>query len=245
MSDRFVTVAKFYAPYEAELARALLAREGIESFVFGALSSSIISGVATFGDRTQLQVHENNAQRATQILATQAARVELEVHPEEQVEEDTWLCTRCGAVGGADQTRCESCQTPRDAVQAASPDRRLAVQTEPAAPLDPEGIQQTPALTAPRSEATEPDEQEAPEPPLLPNEERAKSAFGMALLGWIVPLPIFPLYSLWLLLGVCLNSEDLGSKGKRYFYWALALDVGYLIAVFLLCSAVNEMAYSR
>jgi hypothetical protein len=241
MSDHYVTVATFYVPYEAELARGLLAGEGIESFVFGALSSSVISGGAMFGDQTKLQVHEKDAPRATQILAAQAAHVKLKDNEEDQAEEETWLCTLCGSVVSREQLCCVYCQTPRDAVQEASPDQRLAVQTEPTPSLDREGIQQQPLLTAPRPEAAAPakeDEDEAPEPPPLPNEERARSAFGMALMGWFFPLPIFPLYSLWLMFRLTFDPQELSPRGERYFYLSLTLNGLYVLALLILYGVI-------
>jgi rubrerythrin len=237
MSERFVTVATYPMAYEAELAKGLLAREGIESLVLGELSANAFSGVSSFGDQMRLQVHEDDAQRATRILAAQAAHVELEDNWEDEAENATAVCTLCGTALSDDQSVCPTCQTPRDAFQQAVPRNSLFVQTEPQPPLDDEGIQPTPTLKAPGSPAPEEKEEDTPEAPPLPHEKRARGAFLLAALGWIC-FPLFPLLSVWLLFRLSLDDSELSPKGMRYFYASIVLNGLYFLTFFLLCSGL-------
>ena len=50
MSDKFITVATFHQSYEAQLAKNLLANEGIESILAGEFTSDVLFGNPALGD---------------------------------------------------------------------------------------------------------------------------------------------------------------------------------------------------
>ena len=87
-----VTVSRYSFPYEAHLARALLESEGIPAFVADEhtinmqwLYSDAMGGV-------RLQVPEDWAQQAWDVLAEDREQV-----LEEQQESDKDLCSHCGS----------------------------------------------------------------------------------------------------------------------------------------------------
>jgi hypothetical protein len=72
MSDSLVTVATFATSTEAELARNLLAGEGLQAYLTGAESAGILGMVATPWDGgVKLQVAADDEKRASSILARQ------------------------------------------------------------------------------------------------------------------------------------------------------------------------------
>jgi hypothetical protein len=140
MSDHFVTVQHFGNSFEAQLAKNLLENEGITSMVTGELSQDVLLGTGL--NQIALQVHEDDAQRATGILAAVAA-AKLDEDWEEQAESGAgvWTCSICGEPISNNLSVCYSCQTPRESIRAGDPRDRTAVQANPAASPTGEEIQ--------------------------------------------------------------------------------------------------------
>ena len=141
MSDHFVTVQKFNKSYEAQLAKNLLESEGIPSIVSGELSQDMMLAVTGL-DEIALQVREEDAQRATGILAAVAA-AKLDEDWEEQAESGAgvWTCSICGEPISNNLSVCYSCQTPRESIRAGDPRDRTSIQANPAASPSSEEIQ--------------------------------------------------------------------------------------------------------
>lgn len=123
MTEQFVTVATFHRTSEAQLAKNLLEEEGIASMLSGDLTADMLPfGQAGGGDQIILQVRENDAQRATVLLAEVAA-AKLDDNWEEEAESGAgvWLCSICGEPISNRLSSCYACQTPRDAIRASPP----------------------------------------------------------------------------------------------------------------------------
>ena len=69
MEDKLVTIAEYANYIEAEMAKQLLADYGIESMVAGENASNLYSMPAI--ENPQLQVFENQAEKAIEILESQ------------------------------------------------------------------------------------------------------------------------------------------------------------------------------
>ncbi len=156
MSGRFVTVATYSLPYEAELARNMLEAEGIEAIIGGDLTG----GMLPLGE-IQLQVREEDAAGAVGILADQAARATLEDDWETQAESGAgvWTCSLCGEPVPENATLCPSCQTPRDAIRTdPRPEPGQLLAGEPGPP-PPEALQRRdPPSSTPPAPPSTPDE---------------------------------------------------------------------------------------
>ncbi len=70
MTDRLITIAKFNDSIEAEMAKQLLADNGIEAVVTGKNVSNIYSGLPALG-QVELQTLESQSQQAQEILESQ------------------------------------------------------------------------------------------------------------------------------------------------------------------------------
>jgi hypothetical protein len=132
MSDKFITVAMFHQSYEAQLAKNLLANEGIESILAGEFTSDVLFGNPALGDQIVLQVRQDDAQRAAGILA--AVVGELDEDWEEQAESGAgvWTCSICGEPISNRLSVCYPCLTPREGIRADAPRQRTATQPNPA-----------------------------------------------------------------------------------------------------------------
>jgi hypothetical protein len=241
MPGQLVTVATYSLAYEAELAKNLLQAEGIQAIRGGDLSGGLL---ASF--QIQLQVQEEDAPRATAILAAQAA-ASLDEDWEDRAESGVWTCSLCGEPVPEEQTVCRSCQTPRDAIRATRPPSLL--QTDPAPPF-PDGVQARDQVTAtapppptpqPSREAETNEEPPEPEPPSAEGDDFARRAFIAAvfgLVGAVIPfllgaIPLFLVVGLsmimmalswWYLFRLFFFPEELSPRGMRSFYGALAVN---------------------
>ncbi|HWG45941.1 MAG TPA: DUF2007 domain-containing protein [Gemmataceae bacterium] len=131
MSGKIVTVMTFNQHFEARLAKNLLENEGIDSMVAGELSADMLPfGHAGGRDPIVLQVHEDDAQRATGILAVVAA-AKLDKDWEEQTEAGVWICSLCGEPISNHLSMCYSCETPRESIRTSAPRDRTAIQPDP------------------------------------------------------------------------------------------------------------------
>ena len=126
MSDKFVKVATYNQSFEAQLAKNLLENEGIDSMLSGELTADVLPLGQAGSDQIVLQVREDNAQRATGILAAVAA-AKLDADWEEQAESGAgvWICSICGEPISNGLSMCYSCQTPREGIRAV----RCAIRT--------------------------------------------------------------------------------------------------------------------
>lgn len=130
MAENLITVMTFNQHFEAQLAKNLLENEGITSMVAGELTANVLFGNPGLGDQIILQVREEDAQRATGLLAAVAA-AKLDENWEDQVESDVWVCSICGEPISNRLSMCYSCQTPRESIRASVPRDRSAIQEEP------------------------------------------------------------------------------------------------------------------
>ena len=98
MAGKLIKVMAFNDHFEAQMAKNYLESEGIPSTVAGELISYTLFG-NPLGDQIILQVHEEDAQRATGLLAAVAA-AKLEDNWEDEAEsDDVWICSICGEPG--------------------------------------------------------------------------------------------------------------------------------------------------
>jgi hypothetical protein len=116
MSDRFVTVASYTFPPEAQMAKNLLEAEGIPAVIAGEMTGDILVGM---GDPIHLQVRAVDARRAVSILAVVASEAGLDDDWEQRAESGAgvWVCSLCGAPVGTGATACPACGTPRTGIQ--------------------------------------------------------------------------------------------------------------------------------
>ena len=112
--ERFVTVATYVFPWEAQLAKARLESEGIQSVVADEITASLYGANAIGG--IKLRVREEDAERATELLSTLSPLPEIYLVTEEDARQvrcpecrsehvspegwfrRRWSCSACGAV---------------------------------------------------------------------------------------------------------------------------------------------------
>jgi hypothetical protein len=235
MPEEFVTLASYRSPLEAQLSLALLRDGGVNAFLTGDISSNTFSGVEGLGGPVQIQVPAADAQRAADILAT-AEQEKLDHDWEARAEADAavWVCSLCGEPVPLERPACPSCQTPREALRrepsCAAP-RPRALQAEDAVQKRDEIAAGTPPL--PAHELTD---EPAELPPLetFQSDDLARRAFRAAAFGCMTLFVPFNLYSLWLLLRLCLLPGEASPENTRKSWWALLMNVGvaflYLLA---------------
>ena len=74
MSDKLVTIAKFDSAFDAELARAVLEDNGIKAAVMG---GDLVANMPTIEPiKVELEVFEDDAERAKQVLEEAASQSE-------------------------------------------------------------------------------------------------------------------------------------------------------------------------
>lgn len=130
MAGKLVTVMTFNQHFEAHLAKNYLENEGIASTIAGELTTESLFGRPVGGDQILLQVREEDAQRATGLLAAVAA-AKLEDNWEDEAEsDDVWICSICGEPVSNLLSACYSCQTPREGIRDSAPHDRTAIQRD-------------------------------------------------------------------------------------------------------------------
>jgi hypothetical protein len=70
MTDKLITIAQFQDSIEAEMAKQLLADNGIQAVVTGQNTANIYSGLPALG-HIELQTLKSQGQQARQILESQ------------------------------------------------------------------------------------------------------------------------------------------------------------------------------
>lgn len=229
MSGAFITVATFKQSFEAQLAKNLLANEGIECILSGELSSDVLFGGAMVGDQIVLQVPESEVQRAVGLLAAAAAEARLEEDWEEQAESaaDVWVCSLCGEPVSNRLSICYSCQTPRDAIRGAAGVARADIQRDPP----------TPRLE-PITRKVEPMPHDDEQPPRASEaDDLAHRAFRASLffpLGFGILQPL----SWYYLARLFFCPAELSAAGERRLYAALFVNGLVLLFWFLLGRAL-------
>lgn len=215
MSDAFITVATFKQSFEAQLAKNLLANEGIDCILSGELSSDVLFGGAMVGDQIVLQVPEREVQRATGLLAAAAAEARLEEDWEEKAESaaDVWVCSLCGEPVSTRLSVCYSCQTPREAIRGAAGVARSDIQRDLL----------TPRREQIAREIARPPHDDEPPPPTSEADDLVRRAFRASLffpLGFGLLQPISWYYLVrWIF---CL--EKLSATGRRRLVAALFVN---------------------
>jgi hypothetical protein len=68
MTNKLITITRFQDSTEAEMAKQLLADNGIEAVVTGQNAANIYSGLPALGGYCKVEVFENKAQEAREIL---------------------------------------------------------------------------------------------------------------------------------------------------------------------------------
>jgi hypothetical protein len=146
MSEKYVVVATFTMPMEAQVACGRLGAEGIPAHVTGGSTASTFAGLGAVGGRVELYVPESACERALDILAEcmpgeqwrvmfnkdehSASAPTADWPSDERVkagseefetERDSriWVCSLCGDAVPVKETVCPSCGTVREAVRPA------------------------------------------------------------------------------------------------------------------------------
>jgi hypothetical protein len=212
MPDRHVTITTFADPTEAELAKEYLEAEGVPVLLSGDLSVAVVAGFGDMVGGIQLQVPEDQAERARQILATRKDEVidrkRASGVPVTAAGRTGWVWPRCGAVVDRLIELCPSCGT-----------------------IMPSG-EATPG--APDAAAGErPDEDEAESPAAI-GDRLAHRAFLAALFGLFTCPGLLHIYSAWVLWKLSGYEGGVTSTGRWKAYVAVAIDVPILLAIVLL-----------
>ncbi|HZY86566.1 MAG TPA: DUF2007 domain-containing protein [Gemmataceae bacterium] len=243
MTDKFVTVATFGLPYEAELAKSLLQNEGIESFLSGEQTADVWLGNAGLGDQLRLQVHEQDAQRAAGILAAQAAALDEDWEDKAEHDPDIWVCSLCGSPVSNRLSACLACQTPREGIRTTAPPSAKGIQPTPTSPPPTDPVQKREDVTAevapppgpgsPTPSSGAGAEAEGPEdyPQLAPGDDLARRAFWASVFAIGVPCPLLP-FAWYFLVRVLAYPGELSPGGMRYFYGAM-LMAGVVLFIWL------------
>jgi hypothetical protein len=238
MSEKFVTVATFHRSFEAQLAKNLLEEEGIASNLSGEITADMLPfGQAGGSDQIVLQVRDDDAQRASGILAVVAA-AKLEDNWEEEAESGAgvWICSICGEPISNRLSMCYSCQTPREGIRASAPRDPTAIQPDLSTLPTGEEVQKrdeivrTPAPIIAPAQAPAPRENEAEreeEPLAAAGDDLARRALLASMSGILLPFSWYYLTKLFFF------SGELSPKGMRYLYGALFLNLLIVLVIVL------------
>lgn len=230
MSENFVTVATFHRSFEAQLAKNVLEEEGIASTLSGEVTADMLPfGQAGGSDQIVLQVHEDDAQRASGILAAVAA-AKLDEHWEDEAESgaDVWICSICGEPISNRLSICYSCQTPREGIRTSVPRDQTAIQPGLVTLPSGEGVQKQleiePNLRPEVEEAVSEQERLT-----ITGDDLARRALLASMSGILLPFALYNLAKLFFF------SGELSPKGMRYLYGALFLSGWYTLVMILAC----------
>jgi hypothetical protein len=243
MPDRLITVATYNVSFEAEAAKNLLEAEGIRAFVSGGLTGSLLS---TFW--IHLQVQEEDAPRASAILAEVEASRDPDWEEGAEKGAGVWTCSLCGEPVADEVEVCPSCQTLREAIHTPA----MEVQREPPPPpLRPDAVQvrdqvtttaSPPPAPQPSLETAMDEGPREPKSPYADGDDLARRALidsvcslvglsGVCILDGPIPLLLLAIcyvllvaLSWWYLFHLFSFTEALSPRGLRYIYVALALN---------------------
>ncbi len=205
MPDKFVPVAAYATPLEADLAKNYLEAEGVPVFLSDDATVGWFWHLGNAVGGIKLLVPRDQLDRATAILAARPgeqpdAGQEPAVSGPEMV-----ACARCGAPMDREMDYCPSCGAASDEAARAAP-------------------------VAPAADQPAPGEEEPEEAPTPPGDELANRALRAAILGLIVCPPFLHLYSLWILLRLAFYQGEVSDTSIRRMLVALILD-GVMVTV--------------
>jgi len=239
MSEKLVTLAKFFDPMAAQLARNRLETEGIRVFLTGDGSGGTFPGLGAAFNSVYVQVFEEDFRQAQTVLEAN----------EEEMKDDP----STGSTAIADR------EAVRDkAANAAAPEVSEEIQTEPRTSARP--------VTAETSITREPPPAEQPadggddaDAPVIHwrSDDLATRAWRAAVIAvlllslgytfwgglFLVGIPI-QFYSLWLLARLAFMQEDLGGRGTWQLYGALIGNVAGFILILGLCIYGRFLSYA-
>jgi len=113
--DRYVLLRAFADQAEAHLAKQVLEQEGVSVILEGVQGASMFGGASLGGGEARLLVREDDAARATGMLADIEARVELSGDWEHEATRG-YVCLLCGEAVEEGRPECPSCKTPCESV---------------------------------------------------------------------------------------------------------------------------------
>jgi hypothetical protein len=231
MPDRLITVATYNLSFEAEAARNLLEAEGIRAFVNGGQAGSLLPIF-----RIHLQVQEEDAPRASALLAAVEASRDPDWEERAETGAGVWTCSLCGEPVANEMEVCPSCQTPREAIRTSAKD----VRKEPPSPPS-EGIRTRDQVTATPESPTPPavvpplpEEKETEEPSSATAEGDALARRALHAAVFSLFIPFFWPIAWWYLACVVFHDGDLSRLGTRHFNTALVIPVVVVLAVFVM-----------
>ena len=213
MPDQHVTVATFADPTEADLAKEQLEAEGIRVLLGGEMSATVLAGFGEPVARIQLQVPDNQAERARRILEADKENVisakRASGIPVTAAGRTGWVCPRCGAVVDHLIELCPSCGT-----------------------IMPSG-EARPAAAPEAAEGGQAEEDEADTPTEI-GDRLAHRALIASLLGLFFCPGLLHIYSAWVLWKLSGYEGGVSPTGRWKAYVAAIIDVPYLLALGLL-----------
>jgi hypothetical protein len=185
MSDRFVTIASFAFPPEAQMAKNLLESEGIPAILSGEMTATTLTGVLGQAGEVHLQVRDQDAGRAVSLLASVSAQASLDEDWETQAEAGLCVCSVCGMAVPRTESACPACGTPNERI---TTDRRNTWPA-PARRPDSEAVKKNDQVQASAPGPVNPEPAGTPEP--VP----ARGRSGCAVL--LIALLVVPVWLLW------------------------------------------------
>ncbi len=114
MPDNYVTIGRYQTPMEAELAKMTLEAAEIPVFLVDSMAAGMLCHLPSVG-RVRLQVHEEHADRAKEILEAEPIMVEEDIEaggfPEENREPVTVSSQHLSKCPGCGSDRIEVSQS--------------------------------------------------------------------------------------------------------------------------------------
>lgn len=216
-----VTVAIYPNEQEASIAEATLAEEGINAFLLGDHTATMLSYVGSALGGVQLQVATGDAERARHLLQEDSDN-------DEPLPTRPWTCAGCGETVDAGFAVCWSCggtvARVEDEGDAVAPEEPRAKKLEAELNLD---------LEAPLDDEIGADDT-APE---TEGDKIATRAWRAAAFG----IGFFPLLFYAFVLVLEASRMDLSPRGTRRFYGAM----GVIALMFIIFWLVTQSIYRR
>ena len=195
MSEKLVTLAKFFDPMAAQLAKIKLEGAGIPAQLLGDTSSGVFAGLGGAFGTVEVRVSEQDLARAQKLLD----------EIEDQLE--------------GDETDASTAIADRDAIRKKSPGGDVAATFDDPAAAEAEET----GITAKQGRRRKPprDEREPARELSWTPDDLADRAWRAAVLG----LFFFPImfYAVWLLCRLGLMDGNLSPTGTRKLYGVLAI----------------------
>ena len=211
MADRLITVATFSVDFEAELVKNRLEEEGIRVSLLGETATGLYQLGYTLGG-IQVQVAEEDAERALRILAS--LPLEREVHVE-----------------GWDQSPDEDDEGP-------DPEPETSITGRPGTTFEPA----TSITAHPETvRAEKPDAEEEKAPSMSAVDAIAFRAWRSAIIGLLMCPPlVFHIYSVAMLIWLASVPGELSERGKRRLYGAVLIDIAVFAVLGLYMLSSNR-----